>query len=36
MNLDNYVDVYNSKTKELFNNNEYMKVSAKETQILVR
>ena len=35
VNLVNYVDVYNSKTKELFNNNEYMKVSAKETQILV-
>ena len=35
VNLVNYVDVYNSKTKELFNNNEYMKVSAKEIQISV-
>lgn len=31
--LVNYVDIYNSKTKELYNNSEYMNVSAKEKQI---
>lgn len=34
VSLVNYVDVYNSKTKELFNNDSYMKVSAKESQLL--
>ena len=33
--LVNYVDIYNSKSKELYNNEEYMKVSAKEKQIEV-
>ncbi|MDU7240414.1 restriction endonuclease subunit S [Clostridium sp.] len=31
--LVNYVDIYNSKTKEIYNNSDYMKVSAKEKQI---
>lgn len=31
--LVNYVDVYNSKTKELFNHENYMNVSAKQNQI---
>lgn len=31
--LVNYIDIYNSKTKELYNNSDYMEVSAKEKQI---
>ena len=31
--LVNYVDIYNSKSKEIYNNSDYMKVSAKEKQI---
>lgn len=31
--LVNYVDVYNSKTKEIYNSKTYMRVSAKENQI---
>lgn len=31
--LVNYVDIYNSKTKEIYNDDNYMRVSAKEKQI---